>query len=377
MGCDPVRRMHEGTMRRAWQGAVNRSRLLLAAKTAVAVGIAWAVAPHMPGVTDEYPYYAPLGALVSMYPTLMGSVRIGAQTLLGLATGIGLATVVVVTAGPTWWTIPLIVGVGVVVAGTGWFGAGREYVPMAALFVLIIGGPNADRYSAGYLMQMGVGVAVGLGVNFLIAPQINSAAAAARIDTFQQSLADQLRQIGTALEETWPPEHAAWSRTADDLEHTAVDVRAELAAADDSRKANPRALLHRRDVRSDHDRLETLDRIVFHIRDISGVLADTIWRRPGALAFDLALTRPLHDACTAVADVLAAPNLHTAEGHRLLGTAVRQVRLLVETVDTRTVELGRAMGPGVLTAMHLRRILMHLQTGTGPANTGQDRSNPE
>jgi len=133
----------------------------LAAKTAVAVGIAWAIAPHMPGVTDQYPYYAPLGALVSMYPTLMGSAKSGVQTLLGLAMGIGLAVLVVVTVGPTWWSIPVIVGLGVVLSGTGWFGAGREYVPMAALFVLIIGGQDADAYALGYLVQMGVGLRSG------------------------------------------------------------------------------------------------------------------------------------------------------------------------------------------------------------------------
>jgi uncharacterized membrane protein YgaE (UPF0421/DUF939 family) len=349
-------------LQRALQRAVNGPRLLLAAKTALAVGIAWAVAPHMPGVTDMYPYYAPLGALVSMYPTLMGSVRSGLQTLLGLATGIVLATVVVMTAGPSWWSIPLIVGVGVVIAGTGWFGAGREYVPMAALFVLIIGGPNADRYSLGYLLQMGVGVVVGVAVNFLVAPRISSAAAGARIDTFQQDLAAQLRQICDALEETWPPEHADWSRHADDLDRIAAEVRAELTEADESRKGNPRALLHRRDILSDHEQLQVLDRIVFHIRDISGVLTDTIWSRPGALTFDIELREPLDAACRAVADAIAVTDPGSTEGHRALGEAFRQLRLLVDAVDARTVELGRAMGPGVLIAMHLRRILMHLQT---------------
>jgi hypothetical protein len=62
----------------------SKARILLAVKAAIAVAIAWFVAPHMPGVADEYPYYAPLGALVSMYPTLMGSVKAGLQTLAGL-----------------------------------------------------------------------------------------------------------------------------------------------------------------------------------------------------------------------------------------------------------------------------------------------------
>lgn len=135
-------------IRTAARQATIPARLLLVAKTALAVGIAWLVAPHMPGVVNDYPYYAPLGALISMYPTLMGSVRSGLQTILGLAAGIGLATVVILTVGPTWWSIPAVVGVAVLFSGTGWFGAGREYVPMAALFVLIIGGAEGRRLLA-------------------------------------------------------------------------------------------------------------------------------------------------------------------------------------------------------------------------------------
>lgn len=147
------------------------------------MGIAWVVAQYVPGVADDYPYYAPLGALVSMYPTLMESAKSGLQTLLGLVAGIALALVVVVTVGPNWWTVPLVAGIGVLLSGTGWFGAGQEYVPMAAMFVLIIGGQNSDDYSLGYLTQMGVGVAVGIAVNLLIFPRVLTAAAAARVDT--------------------------------------------------------------------------------------------------------------------------------------------------------------------------------------------------
>jgi uncharacterized membrane protein YccC len=349
-------------VRQAWQQAVTRPRLLLAGKTALAVGISWALAPHMPGAVDEYPYYAPLGALLSIYPTLMGSVRSGVQTLLGLVVGIALATLVVATVGPTWWSIPVIVGVGVVLSGTGWFGAGREYVPTAALFVLIIGGNQADQYSLGYLAQMGFGTAVGLVVNVLIAPQVTSAAAATRIDAFQRGLADLLRNIGEALLEPWPPEHDAWARNTDRLEQTAQSVRQALLEADDSRRGNPRALLHRRDSRSDHERLETLDHIVFHVRDISGALADTVWNRPGALRFDSELAVPMSAACRAVADAIEQHGTEGVPGHRVLGDATRALRLLVEAVDQESTLRGQAMGPGVLTAMHLRRILMRLAT---------------
>ena len=189
---------------RTLREAVRPARLLLVAKTALAVGLAWTIAPHMPGVTDEYPYYAPLGALVSMYPTLMGSMRSSLQTLFGLATGIGLAALIVLTVGPTWWTIPLVVGLGVLVSGTSWFGVGKEYDTMAALFVLIIGGQNSDDYSLGYLAQMGVGIVIGLVVNLLFAPAPLIGSAEARVEEFRRQLAGQ-RSAGHHPPRLHPP----------------------------------------------------------------------------------------------------------------------------------------------------------------------------
>lgn len=348
--------------------ALQPARLILAAKTALAVGLAWAIAPLMPGVTDQYPYYAPLGALVSMYPTLIGSARAGVQTLLGLAAGIGLATVVVLTVGPGWWSVPVIVGIGVILSGTGWFGAGRDYVPMAALFVLIIGGQDAESYSTGYLVQMGVGVCTGLAVNILVAPSLTSTAAARRIDDFQHRLADQLREIGVSVQEPWPPERVAWAENADALRDAADDVRQALVHGDESRKGNPRALLHRHDVSRDHDRLEVLNAIAFHITDISGAIADTIWNRPGALRFDPRMSDILGAACIATADALAldsgSPVERTgadAASRRAMSEAARAVRALVVAVDRTVAEDGSALGPSVLVAMHLRRILYHLR----------------
>ncbi len=350
---------------RGVRAATAPSRLLLAGKTVLAVGISWAVAPHMPGVTDQYPYYAPLGALVSMYPTLMGSAKTGAQTLLGLAVGIVLATLVLVTVGPTWWSIPVIVGIGTLLSGTGWFGAGREYVPMAALFVLIIGGQDADSYSLGYLVQMAVGVLVGLLVNVLIAPRLTSAAASARVDALEAQLAAHLRKIGAAVTAPQALQHEEWTRSIAALQRTVDDVRRELADADESRKGNPRVLLHRHDIRRDHERLRVLEILAFHVRDISAVLADAVWNRPGSLALSPELETPVGEACAAVADAIEhGRGMQDAPGaaeHRTSGVAARAVRQLVQTVNEAAASEGSSLGPGVFAAMHLRRILMQLQ----------------
>ncbi|MDR6143566.1 uncharacterized membrane protein YgaE (UPF0421/DUF939 family) [Microbacterium foliorum] len=361
---------------RSLREAVDPARLLLVAKTALAVGLAWLIAPHTPGVTDEYPYYAPLGALVTMYPTLMGSVRSGLQTLLGLATGIGLAAIVVLTVGPTWWSIPAVVGVGVLVSGTGWFGVGREYVPMAALFVLIVGGQNADEYSLGYLVQMGVGVVVGLIVNLVIAPAPLTLAAAAKVDAFRRQLSEHLHDIGSAVSESWPPEHEKWADDASSLADTTSELRTALSDADDSRRGNPRAFGRRGETQHIHAELARLDRIAHLIRDISDETADTIWDRPGALELDAALPEPLSAACHAVAEVIVQQDPLTPADHRARGEAARAIRLLLATVDDRTIDVRRSMGPGVLAAMQLRRILI-LSGHREPEETAEDEAATE
>jgi hypothetical protein len=290
---------------RAW---VTNSRLLLAAKTALAVGIAWFVAPFVPGVADDYPYYAPLGALISMTPTLMGSVRVGLQTLVGLAVGIALAAAVIVFAAPNFLTIALVVGVGVLVSGLRWLRESGGYAPVAALFVLIVGGGNAESYSVGYIVQMAVGIAVGLVVNFAIFPPLRLTAAVSGLSDFRSLLATHLHEMADALVDSWPPQNEEWADRSDTLRETADAVRDALRDAEEAGKANPRARLHKRDLDSDYSDLYDLESITFHVRDITDVLAASIWQRSFAAELPPELREPLSDALRAIGGVLESRN---------------------------------------------------------------------
>ena len=356
-----------GALTRSLRQAVTRDRLFFAVKTALAVGIAWILAHLLPGVTDDYPYYAPLGALISMHPTLMDSVKSSVQTLAGLAVGICLALLVVVTAGPTVWSLALVAAVAVLLSGTGWFGAGREYIAVAALFVLIIGGPDADAYSLGYVTQTAVGLTVGLGVNLALAPGTFSAAAKARIAEYQRDLAEHLAGIGDALAESWPPERAEWTRDAEALETTARDVRSALAEADRSRKGNPRALGGRHATDSAHMHLETLESVAVRVRDISDALEDVVRERPTAFPLDPTLIPLIGRACQATAGAISVIGSSDGGAHRARESAAREVRILVEALDAGQPAAHSILGPGVLVATHLRRIivLLHVQQRRG------------
>ena len=76
-------------------------RFLQITEISVAVAIAWTPFPFLPGNAQELRYYAPLGALLSMHPTLMRSLRSALQTLAGLAFGIALAGAVLILSEPS------------------------------------------------------------------------------------------------------------------------------------------------------------------------------------------------------------------------------------------------------------------------------------
>jgi uncharacterized membrane protein YgaE (UPF0421/DUF939 family) len=281
-------------------------RLQLALKAALAAGIAFAIAPYMPGSAAEYPYYAPLGALVAMYENVAGSMRQGLQTLVGLAIGVGLAFMLFSLGSPSPLTVAVVMGLGVILAGLPKIGSGRDWIPTAALLVLLVGGHNPDTFSFGYLFQMGVGVTVGIVVNLLVFPPLHFRAAALSIAALRQALAQQLWDMGKALKESWPPEHQDWSRRSEALAAHARAVRLAVEKADASRQANPRRRLHPRDMELDYRNLRDLERLTFHVQDVTQVLSDVIWAHDTPFVIPDAHAAPLGDAMAAVGDVLHA-----------------------------------------------------------------------
>ncbi|HEY8294082.1 MAG TPA: FUSC family protein [Micrococcaceae bacterium] len=284
------------------------ARLQLAGKAALAAGIAWFVAPFIPGPAANYPYYAPFGALISMYPTVAGSAKQGLQSLIGLAVGVGLAFSLVTLGRPSPISVAVVIGVGVILSGIPRIGAGKDWIPMAALFVLVIGGSNAQSFSVGYIVQTGVGVVIGLGVNLLIFPPLRFNAAASSLEQDRLELAGQLEDMGAAIVETWPPDHKDWSRRQQRLTDAAKAVRQAVGEADLSRRANPRRRFHQRDIGADYVHVRALERVTFHVQDITEVLSDAIWETPQDTPVPAELSAPLSGALLATGSLIRCWN---------------------------------------------------------------------
>lgn len=292
------------TFRSRFMPLATHHRVLLALKSALAAALAWFIALHIPGVAAEFPYYAPIGAMAAMYTTVGGSARQGIQTVIGLGLGISIAFVVTQIAPPDMWTVALVVGVGVLIAGLPRMGAGKDLIPTAALIVMLLGDQDPHGFSAGYFLQMLVGVIVGLVVNAAIFPPLHLNGAVNGLAELRSALSLQLADMSKALQDSWPPDHTEWSERGDSLLQLNRKVHDAVALAEVSQEGNFRRKINHRDISVDVAYLKSLERTTFHVRDVTEILAAAIWHEPEEHEMASTLADPLAEAFTACAEAV-------------------------------------------------------------------------
>src|SRR5690554_1933340 len=306
-----------GAIRRTVAPSIRPDRLLLALKTAIAAGLAWPAAQLLPGSVDEYSYYAPLGALISMMPTLMGSLRTSAQTAAGLALGIALSWLVVLSPMPGSVSVPLAVGIGVILGGLRGLGAGRDYVPIAALFVLVVGGTQAEDYSVGYLVQMAVGMGIGVIVNLVIVPPLRVKDSARQLETLRMRVADTLDGMAATMTAAWPPEDQEWFDSAQSLDADISAAGPVLEEASESRRMNPRARRHHDDLQRDYDDLTAITLLGRDVHDLRATIGGAIWGEPVPTELPESLREPVGTVLARSADAVRAWNAGEGEADAL------------------------------------------------------------
>ncbi|MDH2415604.1 hypothetical protein [Nocardioides sp. CER19] len=215
-------------------------RPVLAAKAAVAAGAAWLVVQPLGGFVDDYPYYAPLGAVVAMSTSVVESARSAAQAVAAIVTGAALAFGVDALPLPGAAAVAAGIGLGVIVAGARFFGTMGSWVPFATLFVLIVGGAHPMGYAVAYGGLTALGAAIGVVVNLAL-PQLPLTPAAMAQERLRGQLADQLDLLADGLASEDVLSRDDWARLRLALEPDVRRAEDLLRAATESRRANWRA----------------------------------------------------------------------------------------------------------------------------------------
>jgi hypothetical protein len=242
--------------------------------------------------------------------------------------------------------------VGVVLGGMRALGPGRDWIAMAALFVLLIGGrTDAETYSVSYLVTLAFGVVVGVVVNLVVAPADALPRAARRLGELRDTVAARMDDMADAVTAGTTDDRALGEAMAG-LAEMLDAVTDEVREADRGRRGNPRARRHAEGHAQSARRLRELERVTFFVRDLADVLA----RLP---ADDAALRGENRDrlvaAIRACRDVVATAPGHEEAAKRLAAASEATEGYLsaLEPTETAAAEVAELATAGVC----LRRII--------------------
>lgn len=262
-----------GAAGRRIAAAVTPDRLVLAGKAAAAAMIAWLAARLLPGFLDDYAYYAPFGAVVAMMPSAVDSLRTGLHTLLGLGLGGGLAVLAYFSGLPVLATVPIVVIVAILVAGLMPIGPGRDYVPVAAIFVLMSSGGDPEMFGTAYVVLTGMGLVIGTVVHLTILPPLRTLPLERRLATLRAATASLLDDLAEQLEDAEQPAVSLEERAAG-LQRAVDDAQSALTDAQRTRRANVRAVGGRHTLSMSTVRLGELRATVRELVSLASVVSD-------------------------------------------------------------------------------------------------------
>lgn len=243
-------------------------QIALAVRAALATSVAWALVQPLGGFAADYPYYAPLGAIIAVGTTVAGSVREALRGLLAIMLGAGVAL------GIRTLDLSEIVGVGIVVAtGTlvgGWwrFGTKADWVPLTALFVLIIGSRDAVDYAVAYLLLTTMGAVVGIGVN-LAFPPLPLTPAQSSVTRLRSQLAEQLEELAEGLLLESPPDDEGWSERSRAIRPLTLQMHEMVARATEARRGNWRAGRWRREADRQYQQARALEQLAVLVEQMT------------------------------------------------------------------------------------------------------------
>jgi uncharacterized membrane protein YgaE (UPF0421/DUF939 family) len=246
-----------------------------ALRAALAAVLAWLVVQPWNGVADQYPYYAPLGAVIAVSSSAIGSVRESLQVIAAIALGVLLAVATVPL--PVLAGLAFVVGVGTwmttVEPIARWLGASASYAPISGLFVLVIGRGSPLDYAGAYLGLVTFGAAVGAGVN-LVWPPLRLRAESQELGRLREDLATQLDSIAAALAAERLPTPGEWSERTESVDRLLGRTREIVAASAESRRANWRTRRWARETGSLDRQVQALERLSLLVRDLTDLLSD-------------------------------------------------------------------------------------------------------
>jgi hypothetical protein len=196
------------------------------------------------GLDDPPPLIAALTALLVVQATLTSTLLNGVQRVLSVVSGVALAVLFVAVVGLTWWSLGALVAASILVGQLLRLGPHLVEVPISAMLVLGVGASGAGAVGGDRVVETLIGAAVGMLVNVLFPPAVQTRYAARSVEAFADEIAALLDDAAGALfaGPVSAERSARWLHDTRRLNRHVPRLDRALAHAEESRRLNLRAL---------------------------------------------------------------------------------------------------------------------------------------
>jgi hypothetical protein len=277
-------------------------------RAALAAGLAWQAALLLPVPLADYAYYAPLGAVIAVHPTVADSAAAAWRTVVAIVLGFTLAAAVYeVTSLPGALTIALIVALAI---GVEQWRALREqanWVSFAAVLMITVGTADPGEYALRYAGLTLLGAAIGVLVTTLLFPPLQLTTAVRAIEAARALLVRHLEDLAGDLRAGTVPTPGEWAGRGQELGIALDRMRMAEGLVERARKANPRARRWGGSSASIREQSRALDRVAVLVDDVTTLVVEFQPHRRGLDHMDGGTGCALADALHSLAGVVGTP----------------------------------------------------------------------
>jgi uncharacterized membrane protein YgaE (UPF0421/DUF939 family) len=336
-------------MKQMWV-RLHRPEVQRGVRAAVAAGLAWQVAVLLPPMLSDYAYYAPLGAVIAVHPTIADSASAAWRTVLAMLMGFALAFGVyeLTRSVPDALTIALLVALAIGIEQ--WRRLLRDqasWVSFAAVLMITVGAGQPGPYVLRYGGLTLLGAAIGVLVTAVLFPPLQLTQAVDQIARTRTVLSEHLRDVATTLRDGRVPDPDEWTARNRRLDRELDRMRSAERQVERARRANPRARRWQGRASEVREESRAVDRVAVLVDDLTSLVVEFHPHRRGIDLVEPGTGWVLAETLDSLAGVVCTP-YHTTDG---------------STPDERDTEIARA-----LDALH--RLVSLLRTATASDDEG-------
>ncbi|WP_309136060.1 FUSC family protein [Brevibacterium oceani] len=330
-------------------------------KTVLAATLAWWLSGAV--LDSQMPFLAPWTALLTVHATVYRSLSRGIQSTVASTIGVGISFVIGHFLGVSLWTFALALFVGMLGSRVGWLRDEGVAIATTAIFILGSGFDSQQPLLLDRILEIALGVGIGLAVNLIVIPPVRDQQAARYIDSINEQMGEVLIDMSREFSRSWETDQAEdWFERTEAMSREIDSAWGSVRFARESRRGNPRIAVprptRRHQVEADQasnesyeNILQRVDEGISHLRNLARTLReasysdgdwDTRFREEwSAIVADAgrsiadpdAEVDPVFDRLEALATDLSSDGNLPAASWPLYGSLLTSLRHIVIIVD--------------------------------------------